>query len=264
MTPIRRQYLRIKGRYPDALVLFRLGDFYETFDEDARVASRDLDIVLTSKSMGQGLKVPLAGIPAHSLESYLARLIKKGHRVAVCEQLSDPAASKGLVERDVVRVVTPGTVVSPSLLEPKSNNYLTALAVDGDAAGLAYVDITTGEFAATQLSLPDLPLELDRLSPAELLVPPTSLRTAARTRKGSPSRRPSAPSRPSTRAPSLTRRPVRPCWTTSGCRPWRGSAARTCPRPCGPQRPSSSTWPATSAPPWRTWAAWGPTAPART
>ncbi len=174
MTPIRRQYLRIKGRYPDALVLFRLGDFYETFDEDARVASRDLDIVLTSKSMGQGLKVPLAGIPAHSLESYLARLIKKGHRVAVCEQLSDPAASKGLVERDVVRVVTPGTVVSPSLLEPKSNNYLTALAVDGDAAGLAYVDITTGEFAATQISLPDLPLELDRLSPAELLVPPTS------------------------------------------------------------------------------------------
>ena len=172
MTPIRRQYLRIKGRYPDALVLFRLGDFYETFDDDARVASRDLDIVLTSKSMGKGLKVPLAGIPAHSLESYLARLIKKGHRVAVCEQLSDPAASKGLVERDVVRVVTPGTVVAPSLLEPKSNNYLTAVAVDSDTVGLAYVDITTGEFATTQLSLPELPLELDRLSPAELLVPP--------------------------------------------------------------------------------------------
>ena len=174
MTPIRRQYLRIKGRYPDALVLFRLGDFYETFDEDARVASRELDIVLTSRSMGRGVKVPLAGIPAHSLESYLARLIKKGHRVAVCEQLSDPAASKGLVERDVVRVVTPGTVVSPSLLEPKSNNYLTALAVDGAVAGLAYVDITTGEFAATQLSLSELPLELDRLSPAELLTPPAS------------------------------------------------------------------------------------------
>ena len=94
--------------------------------------------------------------------------------MAVCEQLSDPAASKGLVERDVVRVVTPGTVVSPSLLEPKSNNYLTALAMDGDAAGLAYVDITTGEFAATQLSRSELPLELDRLSPAELLVPPAS------------------------------------------------------------------------------------------
>ena len=172
MTPIRSQYLRIKGRYPDALVLFRLGDFYETFDDDARVASRDLDIVLTSKSMGQGLKVPLAGIPAHSLESYVARLIKKGHRVAVCEQLSDPAASKGLVDRDVVRVVTPGTVVAPSLLEPKSNNYLTAVAVSGDVAGLAHVDITTGEFATTQLSLPELALELDRLSPAELLVPP--------------------------------------------------------------------------------------------
>ena len=172
MTPIRCQYLKIKGRYPDALVLFRLGDFYETFDEDARIASRELDIVLTSKSMGKGLKVPLAGIPAHSLESYLARLIKKGHRVAICEQLSDPASSQGLVDRDVVRVVTPGTVVSPSLLDPKSNNYLAALAVEGDLIGLAHVDITTGEFSTTQLPLADLPLELHRLSPAELLVPP--------------------------------------------------------------------------------------------
>ena len=171
MTPIRRQYLTIKQRYPDAIVLFRLGDFYETFDEDARLASRELDIVLTSRSMGKGHKVPMAGVPAHSLDSYLARLIKKGHKVAICEQLSDPAASKGLVERDVVRVVTPGTVLEPSLLDQKANNYLAAVAVEGDQAGLAYVDITTGEFATTQLPTDELPLELDRLSPAELLVP---------------------------------------------------------------------------------------------
>ncbi len=170
MTPIRDQYLRIKQGYPDAIVLFRLGDFYETFDEDARLASRELDIVLTSKPMGKGIKVPLAGIPAHSLESYLARLIKKGHKVAICEQLSDPATSKGLLERDVVRVVTPGTVVEPSLLDQKANNYLAAVAVEGEDAGLAYVDITTGEYRATQLPTVQLAPELHRISPAELLV----------------------------------------------------------------------------------------------
>ena len=169
MTPVRRQFLRIKQRYPDALLLFRMGDFYETFDEDARVASRELDIVLTSRSMGKGTVVPLAGIPAHSLEPYLARLIKQGHKVAICEQLSDPAASKGLVERDVVRVVTPGTVLEPSLLDQKANNYLAAVALGGDEAGVSYVDITTGEFCATQLPLAQLALELGRLAPAEVL-----------------------------------------------------------------------------------------------
>ena len=171
MTPVRRQYLRIKHRYPDAIVLFRLGDFYETFDEDARIASKELDIVLTSRSMGKGMKVPLAGVPAHALESYLARLIKKGHKVAICEQLSDPAASKGLVERDVVRVVTPGTVMEPSLLAQKANNYLAAVAFEGEEAGLSYVDISTGEFRTTQLHWDELVIELDRLSPTEVLVP---------------------------------------------------------------------------------------------
>ena len=171
MTPIRRQYLRIKRSYPDAIVLFRLGDFYETFDDDARVASGELDIVLTSRSMGKDLKVPLAGFPAHSLEPYLARLIKKGHKVAICEQLSDPAASKGLVERDVVRVVTPGTVLEPSILEQNSNNYLAAMIVEGSEAGLSYVDITTGEFVTAQLSWDELALEIGRLSPSEILAP---------------------------------------------------------------------------------------------
>ena len=171
MTPIRRQYLNIKHSYPNAIVLFRLGDFYETFDEDAQVASRELEITLTSRSMGKGLRVPMAGFPAHSLESYLARLIKKGYQVAVCEQLTDPATSRGLVERDVVRLVTPGTVLETGLLDQRTNNYLASVVQDGELAGLAFVDITTGEFAATQLDPAQLPLELERISPAEILVP---------------------------------------------------------------------------------------------
>jgi DNA mismatch repair protein MutS len=148
-----------------------MGDFYETFDEDARTASRELEITLTSRSMGKDLRVPLAGFPAHSLESYLARLIKNGYRVAICEQLSDPAMSRGLVERDVVRVVTPGTVLEPGLLDQGANNYLAAVVEEEDLVGLAYVDITTGEFASTQLDQAQLSLELERIAAAEVLVP---------------------------------------------------------------------------------------------
>ena len=171
MTPIRRQYLKIKHAYPDAIVLFRLGDFYETFDDDAQTASRELEITLTSRSMGKNLRVPMAGVPAHSLDSYLARLIKKGHQVAICEQLTEAAASRGLVERDVVRVVTPGTVLESELLDQGANNYLASVVEDGDSTGLAYVDITTGQFAATQLDQSQLVPELERIAPAEVLVP---------------------------------------------------------------------------------------------
>ena len=171
LTPIRRQYLKIKHAYPEAIVLFRLGDFYETFDEDASIASRELEITLTSRSMGKDLRVPMAGVPAHSLETYLARLIKKGYQVAICEQLSDPATSKGLVERGVVRVVTPGTVLELGLLDEKNNNYLASVVEEGESFGLAYVDITTGEFAATLLDLEDLLLELERISAVEILTP---------------------------------------------------------------------------------------------
>src|SRR3990172_6099035 len=109
-TPIRKQYLDIKREYPQAIVLFRLGDFYETFDEDARIVAKELDIVLTSREMGKGHRIPMAGIPYHALDGYLAKLINRGHKVAMCEQLADPSSAKGLVPRDVVRVVTPGTV----------------------------------------------------------------------------------------------------------------------------------------------------------
>lgn len=169
LTPLRRQYLRIKQRYPEAIVFFRLGDFYETFDDDARVTSRELGITLTSREMGKGQRVPMAGIPFHALDNYLAKLINNGHKVAICEQLSPPG--KGLVERDVIRVVTPGTVVEPTLLSEKSNNYLIGLIINGDEAGLAYTDISTGEFATTQLPASQVTNELDRLRPREVVVP---------------------------------------------------------------------------------------------
>ncbi len=169
-TPGRRQYLRIKKQHEDAILLFRMGDFYETFDEDARTLSRELEIALTSREMGRGQRIPLAGIPRHSLDSALARLMKRGHKVGICEQVSDPATSKGLVDREVVRIVTPGTVVEDALLETKANNYLVSMVVDGDSVGIAYVDITTSEFATSQFEHEHLQVELARLNPAELLV----------------------------------------------------------------------------------------------
>ena len=150
-----------------------MGDFYETFDDDARVASKELEITLTSRSMGKNVKVPMAGVPAHAVESYLAKLVKRGHKVAICEQLSVPDSSKGLVERDVVRVVTPGTVLESALLDHKVNNYLAAVVLEGDSAGFAYADVSTGEFAAAQIDRSQLPLELERISPAEVLSPET-------------------------------------------------------------------------------------------
>jgi DNA mismatch repair protein MutS len=168
-TPIRQQYLRIKRRYPEAIVLFRLGDFYETFDEDAKIASRELEIVLTSREMGKGHRVPMAGIPYHALDNYLARLINRGYKVAICEQMTKPGETKGLVQREVVRLVTPGTVVEPSLLDSKSNNYLVSLVLGEEEVGIAYVDITTSEFAITQLPFHRAIPELERLKPSEVI-----------------------------------------------------------------------------------------------
>jgi DNA mismatch repair protein MutS len=176
--PLRKQYLDIKRRHPDAILLFRIGDFYEAFDDDARVLARELGIVLTSKPMGRNFRVPLAGVPHHSLERHLATLISRGHRVALCEQLSSEPVKggpgRGLIERDVVRVVTPGTVVEPGLLESKVNNYLAAYLTDGRRAGISYADVTTGEFAATETEASEGLGELRRVAPAEVLVP-TSL-----------------------------------------------------------------------------------------
>ncbi len=173
-SPVRAQYLQIKRSCPDALLFFRMGDFYELFDEDAQIAARELEIVLTRRDFGRGERAPMAGVPHQAVDGYIARLVNKGYRVAVCEQMSDPALSKGLVERGVVRMVTPGTVVDPAMLATKRNNFLAAAVMGKHAAGLAYVDITTGEFAVTQFAAADLEAalqeELARLSPAELLV----------------------------------------------------------------------------------------------
>ncbi|HJX41621.1 MAG TPA: DNA mismatch repair protein MutS, partial [Anaerolineales bacterium] len=174
ISPVRQQYLEVKRQYPDAILFFRLGDFYETFDADAEIAARELDIVLTSRNVAKGNRVPMAGIPFHAAENYLGRLIQKGYHVAICEQMGE-APVRGLFPRQVVRVVTPGTVLEPGLLPGDGNNYLAAVVVRGETAGLAYADVSTGEFAATQLDSADPPaalrLELTRLGPSEVLHP---------------------------------------------------------------------------------------------
>ena len=174
LTPIRQQYLDIKRQYPNAILFFRLGDFYETFDQDAEITSRELDIVLTSRGVAKGARIPMAGIPYHAVENYLARLIDRGYHVAICEQMGDQP-NKGLFPRQVVRVVTPGTVDEPALLQGDTNNYLAAVVIHEESCGIAYADITTGEFAAAELSGADLSsilrAELIRLRPAEVLWP---------------------------------------------------------------------------------------------
>jgi DNA mismatch repair protein MutS len=180
VSPARQQYLDIKREYPNTILFFRLGDFYETFDEDAELTARELDIVLTTRSVGKGVRAPLAGIPYHAVENYLARLIEKGYHVAICEQIGETPV-KGLFPRKVVRVVTPGTVTEPALLPGDSNNYLASVFLsDGSSssstagrqnAAVAYADITTGEFAVTELPLEALRAELTRLHPAEILYP---------------------------------------------------------------------------------------------
>ncbi|HEX8183725.1 MAG TPA: DNA mismatch repair protein MutS, partial [Blastocatellia bacterium] len=167
-TPLRRQYLDIKRRYPGMLLLFQIGDFYEAFDEDAQIIARELGIVLTRKWFGKGNAHPLAGVPVRSLESHLAKLINRGYKVAVCDQVTPPG--KGLVEREVVRIITPGTVIEPGLLERRANNYLASFVADDRSAGLSYADVTTGEFRMTQLDRAQAASELERIAPAELLV----------------------------------------------------------------------------------------------
>jgi DNA mismatch repair protein MutS len=176
-TPLMRQYHAIKTRYPHALVLFRLGDFYELFYEDAILASRELQITLTSRNRERGQPVPMCGVPYHAAETYIARLIRAGYKIAICDQMEQPSAGKKLVRREVVRVITPGTATDLHVLEPKENNFLAALAhaPAGVPIGLAYVDISTGEFSATEFAGPEaeakLRDELQLLRPREILLP---------------------------------------------------------------------------------------------
>jgi DNA mismatch repair protein MutS len=173
LTPIRKQYLDVKRKYPHALLFFRLGDFYETFDSDAEITSRELDLVLTSRNVAKGTRIPMAGIPYHAADTYIGRLIQRGYHVAVCEQMGEPV--KGLMPRQVTRVITPGTVLEPGMLSPKKNNYLACGIVSGHQAAVAYADITTGEFRVTNWTSEDasqaMRSELFRLEPAEIILP---------------------------------------------------------------------------------------------
>jgi len=181
-TPVRQQYLSVKRQYPDAILLFRLGDFYEMFDKDAEIAARELDLTLTARAFSKmGERVPMAGVPYHAVEGYISRLIEKGYHVAICEQMTEPDG-RGLVEREVVRVITPGTVIETEMLAEDKPNYLMAIFPVGDPdkghwnlAGLAYADISTGEFATTQLFGDNAAVavleELGRLNPREVLIP---------------------------------------------------------------------------------------------
>ena len=178
VTPMMRQYLEIKSKYPDAVLFFRLGDFYEMFLDDAVKASRILDIALTSRNKNsQGADVPLCGIPYHSANPYIAKLIEAGEKVAICEQVEDPKAAKGIVRREVVRVITPGLVLEGDTLTPKENNYLVSLFRSKDERwGLSYLDITTGEFRVTEVTgIEALFGEIVCLNPREIVIP-SSLR----------------------------------------------------------------------------------------
>lgn len=170
VTPMVQQYLDTKKKYAECILFFRLGDFYEMFFEDAVTASKELEIVLTSRESGSE-RIPMCGIPYHAATGYLAKLLSKGYKVAICEQIEDPKLAKGIVKREVVRVITPGTIIEEQLLKEKSNNYLAAIAEDGAAYGLSYVDLSTGEFKTTQIPKSQLQLlvaELTRIKPAEV------------------------------------------------------------------------------------------------
>ena len=170
LSPGRRQYLKFKAKYADSLLLFRMGDFYECFDEDARTLSKLLDVALTARDVGGGQKAPLAGIPYHSLDTHLGRLVASGLKIAIAEQTTTQPNAEGIVDRAVARIVTPGTVLDASLLEQSKHNYLAACVVEDQRAGLAWLEASTGEFAAMEVPVSIIADELERLEPAEILV----------------------------------------------------------------------------------------------
>ena len=149
MTPMMQQYFEIKNQYKDYVLFYRLGDFYEMFFDDAIRVSKELELTLTGRDCGEAERAPMCGIPFHSAEGYIARLIEKGYKVAICEQIEDPAKAKGLVKRDIVRVVTPGTLLEPGMLTEQKNNFVCAICLDDASVGLCFADVSTAEIYAT-------------------------------------------------------------------------------------------------------------------
>ena len=152
VTPMMQQYLNIKEQYPGTILFYRLGDFYEMFFEDAKLVSRELELTLTGKDCGLSERAPMCGVPYHAVDTYLQKLIEKGYKVAICEQMTDPATTKGLVEREVIRVVTPGTVIESNMLEDRKANYIASICLQKNKAGYAFCDVSTGEFSLCQIS----------------------------------------------------------------------------------------------------------------
>lgn len=177
LSPMMQQYFEMKKKYPDTILFFRLGDFYEMFYDDAKLVSRELELTLTGRDCGQPERAPMCGVPFHSYETYVAKLIAKGYKVAICEQMEDPALAKGLVKRDIIRVITPGTVLENSMLDETRNNFICSLNVQEKSAGVCFADISTGELHATSFSAKStlaltekLENELSRFSPKEILI----------------------------------------------------------------------------------------------
>ena len=174
VTPFMQQYLAIKEKYKDYVLFFRLGDFYEMFHEDAITVSKELELTLTGRDCGEAERAPMCGIPYHSSETYISRLIAKGFKIAICEQMEDPATTKGLVKRDVVRIITPGTLIENSMLDETTNNYLCAVMLTDGAAGAAFVDISPGDVSVTAAEGEDAAAyiinELGAFSPREVLL----------------------------------------------------------------------------------------------
>ena len=174
LSPMMIQYLDIKKNYEDAILFFRIGDFYEMFFEDANLASRELELTLTGKNCGLDERVPMCGIPHHAIDSYIARLVEKGYKVAICEQLEDPSKAKGIVKRDVIKVITPGTQVEGSFIEDKKNNYIMSIYKEGMFFGIAVCDISTGDFYSTEIkednNFSKLLDEISRFNPSEIII----------------------------------------------------------------------------------------------
>src|ERR1700730_12803305 len=171
-TPMMQQYLRIKAQHPDVLLFYRMGDFYEMFYDDARRAAELLDIALTQRGASAGAPIPMAGVPAVTLDSYLVKLVRKGESVAICEQRGEPGKTKGPMEREVVRIVTPGTVTDEALLDERRDNLLASVCGSDGRFGLAWLDLSAGRFSVMELGgLSALETEIERLRPAELLAP---------------------------------------------------------------------------------------------
>ena len=173
-SPMMQRYLETKEQYKDCILFYRLGDFYEMFFDDAILASRELEITLTGKDCGQEERAPMAGVPYHAAEIYISKLVSKGYKVAICEQLSDPKTTKGIVERGVIRVVTPGTIVESNMLEERKNNYIMSIYKAGIYFGISICDISTGEFYSAEIKdTQNFPMVLDeiaRYSPSELVI----------------------------------------------------------------------------------------------